>query len=126
MTRWGIAGTGGIASKMALALQRVEYAQLAAVASRDPAGAAPFGAQVGAPVLPYEQLLSDPTIDIIYIASPHSEHCRPTLPALHAAKHVLVANPTSLTLTPTPAMLHAPATTRPFVWHTTGTHCLAR
>jgi predicted dehydrogenase len=41
------------------------------------------------PVLSFDQALADPNIDLIYVASPHSEHYRMTAAALEAGKHVL-------------------------------------
>jgi predicted dehydrogenase len=45
----------------------------------------------------YEALVNDPQVDIVYVASPHSEHKRMALLAIAAGKHVLVEKPVALT-----------------------------
>lgn len=37
----------------------------------------------------YEELVADPNVDIVYVATPHSHHFKHTLLALNANKHVL-------------------------------------
>lgn len=37
----------------------------------------------------YEELVKDPNVDIIYVATPHSHHYQNTMLALEAGKHVL-------------------------------------
>ncbi len=109
--RWGIVGTGGIAGQMATALTRVPDAELVAVASRTAEGAAAFALQHAVP-RPYtglEPLLADPDVDVVYLASPHSEHCPQALLALGAGKNVLVEKPCSLSLAQTTAMVDAAA-----------------
>jgi predicted dehydrogenase len=64
---------------------------VAAIAARDPARAAAFAKKHGiARVAPsYEALLADPEIDAIFNPLPNSLHCRWTVRALAAGKHVL-------------------------------------
>jgi predicted dehydrogenase len=96
--RWGISSTGTIAADFARALGRVPDAELVAVSSRTADRAAEFAAQHGAP-RSYGSLgamLEDSTVDVVYIASPHSEHCREALLAVEAGKHVLVEKPFGL------------------------------
>lgn len=45
-----------------------------------------------------EELVADPAVDVVYIASPHSEHHAQALVALRAGKHVLVEKPLALSL----------------------------
>jgi predicted dehydrogenase len=89
--RWGIAATGGIASKMAEALQTLDDAEIVAVGSRSQASATTFATKFGIPQAhgSYTELFADPNVDIVYIASPHSHHCDMTVAALDAGKHVL-------------------------------------
>ena len=47
--RWGVLGTGWIAEKFAIALQRNTTQQVYAVGSRSRVGAQAFAARVGAP-----------------------------------------------------------------------------
>jgi predicted dehydrogenase len=96
--RWGISSTGTIAGDFARALGRVPDAQLVAVGSRTQERADAFaqehGAERGYPSL--GAMLDDPDVDVVYIASPHTEHCREALQAVEAGKHVLVEKPFGL------------------------------
>jgi predicted dehydrogenase len=47
----------------------------------------------------HEALVADPQVDIVYVASPHSEHKRLALLAIAAGKHILVEKPVALTAT---------------------------
>jgi predicted dehydrogenase len=93
--RWGIAATGTITGMFAAGLDQLDDADIAAVASRTPARAAEFAAQVGATRAhgSYEDLAADPDVDVVYVASPHSRHEADTLLFLEAGKHVLCEKP---------------------------------
>lgn len=96
--RWGISSTGDIAHSFARALGRVPDAQLVAVGSRTQARADAFAAAHGGirAHSSLEAMLDSTDIDVVYIASPHSEHCRQALQAVAAGKHVLVEKPFGL------------------------------
>jgi len=89
--RWGIAGTGKIASSFAAGLAELEDASLVAVASRSVEGAEAFGARFAAPHrhASYEALAEDPDVDVVYVASPHHRHEADALLYLAAGKPVL-------------------------------------
>lgn len=74
--RWGIIGTGNIASSFARALNSMESTKLAAVASRDMSRSMNFAKQyqIEKAYGSYEELAKDPEIDVVYIGTPHSEH----------------------------------------------------
>lgn len=93
--RFGIIGLGGIAHKFALDLRLVKGASLTAVASRTEEKARDFAHTHGAPnhYGNYEDLLKDPSVDIVYIATPHDSHEEWTLAAMEAGKHVLCEKP---------------------------------
>ena len=95
MIHWGILGPGRIAHKFALGLEAAQGAKLAAVGSRDLARAAAFASQHGAARAygSYAELVADPGIEAIYVASPHSQHASHTLLSLEAGKHVLCEKP---------------------------------
>jgi predicted dehydrogenase len=101
--RWGIVATGGIAAKFAEACKfeekRSGLSTLAAVASRDAAKASEFAKKWGIPVSygSYEALFADPSIDAVYIATPHSSHAELSISALKAGKHVLCEKSVALT-----------------------------
>ncbi|MBW9110908.1 Gfo/Idh/MocA family protein [Microbacterium ureisolvens] len=89
--RWGILGPGGIARAFAGDL-RTAGLDIAAVGSRRRATAEAFAADFGIAHAhgSYEDLVTDPDVDIVYIATPHPMHAANALLALEAGKHVLV------------------------------------
>lgn len=89
--RWGILGAGGIAHKLADAVNEYTASQVLAVASRDQVKAQDFADRVGVPTAygSYEQLVNDPDIDVVYVATPHSHHHEHMMLAIEAGKHVM-------------------------------------
>ena len=89
--RWGILGCGRIAGKFAADLALVEDAELWAVGSRDIAKAEAFRQTYPARHAygSYEDLVADPNLDVIYVASPHAQHHAHTLLCLDNGKSVL-------------------------------------
>lgn len=97
--RWGILGTGMIAEKFARDLPRSRSGTLAAVASRSVEKAEAFLGAVGDSASAfgsYEELVSDPSVDAVYIALPNAFHREWTLAALASGKHVLCEKPLAL------------------------------
>ena len=90
--RWGIIGAGGIASTFALSVREFTRAQLVAVGSRHRDRAERFATAHGIPTthVGYRDLVEDPQVDAVYVATPHSEHREHALLAIRAGKHVLV------------------------------------
>ncbi|MGP7960082.1 Gfo/Idh/MocA family protein [Sanguibacter sp. A247] len=90
--RWGILGAGGIAGSFAAAITGSTRAQLVAVGSRDRVRGERFATAHGIPTthIGYDALVSDDHVDVVYIATPHSEHRDQALLAIEAGKHVLV------------------------------------
>src|SRR5690349_14653367 len=88
---WGIVATGGVARLIADDLRLVENSRLAAVSSRDLARAAAFSAEFGAERAYGEvaALISDPAVDVVYVATPHAQHPPVVRMALEAGKAVL-------------------------------------
>jgi predicted dehydrogenase len=89
--RWGVLGTGGIARTFVRDCGAAGVT-FTAVGSRDAARATAFAAEHGIPAShgTYEELVADPTVDAVYVASPHMFHERDALLAIAAGKHVLV------------------------------------
>ena len=87
----GIIGAGGIARTRAETIGPMKNVEAAAIAARDIGRARDFAAAYGFRKAygSYEELLADPEVELVYIAVPHSHHCRWTLKALEAGKHVL-------------------------------------
>jgi predicted dehydrogenase len=100
IVRWGILGAAKFAREhMGPAIHAARGAALVALATSDPARAAPFAAF--APGLrvhgDYDALLADPGIDAVYIPLPNHLHVEWTLKALAAGKHVLTEKPLAMT-----------------------------
>lgn len=90
--RVGIIGAGWIADKMAEALAPKQGAEVYAIASRDLAKAQAFASERNIPVAygSYEELVEDPNVDLVYVATPHSHHYPHTRLALEHGKPCLV------------------------------------
>jgi predicted dehydrogenase len=90
--RWGILGPGNIAHAFATALREGTRQEVVAVGSRSAQRAHDFADEFGVPTAygTYEELVADPDVDVVYVASPHSEHRDHALLALEAGKAVLV------------------------------------
>jgi len=93
--RWGIIGTGGIASAFTGDLALLPDALAVAVGSRSQASADAFGDRFGIErrYATYEQLVSDPDVDAVYVATPHPGHRDAAMLAINAGKAVLVEKP---------------------------------
>jgi predicted dehydrogenase len=93
--RWGIIGTGLIASTFAADLELTGSGTAVAVGSRREGSADAFGDRFGIPNrhVGYEALVADPEVDVVYVATPHPMHHEDALLALRAGKHVLVEKP---------------------------------
>ncbi len=95
---WGILGLGKIAHKFAQDLIMAPEAKLLAAGSRSADKAAAFARDFGEvrAYSSYEDLVNDPDLDIIYIATPHALHFENTMMCLHAGKSVLCEKPIAL------------------------------
>jgi predicted dehydrogenase len=82
-------------SLFAEAIQMVDGAELHGVASRGRACADSFAARCGAgrAYRSYEELLQDPAVDIVYVATRNEYHRQDSLAAIHAGKAVLCEKP---------------------------------
>jgi predicted dehydrogenase len=92
---WGILGAGRIAGRFASEARLVPGARLVAVGARSAERAAAFAAQNGIARAygSYADLVADPDVDAIYVATLHPWHCEHTLLALDAGKAVLCEKP---------------------------------
>ena len=91
--RWGILAPGGIAHSFARALRARAPARRSSRWRRAaPSGrrTSPTSSGSSAAHGSYEELVADPEVDAVYVASPHSEHRDHALLALEAGKPVLV------------------------------------
>lgn len=88
---WAILGCGRIAKTFASDLKLLENANLYATASRSLEKAENFGREFGFEKSygSYEEMVADPKVDIVYIATPHSHHLAHSLLCLNQKKAVL-------------------------------------
>ena len=91
-------GTGWIADRFVASLQHHSSQQIAAVGSRRQDTAAEFARRFGIPRAhgSYEELVADPDVDVVYIATPHNAHLDGAVLALQAGKHTLVEKPLAM------------------------------
>lgn len=94
-TRWGIVGTGRMASRFASDLPTVNGAVAAGVVSRDGERGKGFAERHGVQgVFPNLQaLVADPAVDVVYVATPHFRHLEDVKTCLEAGKPVLCERP---------------------------------
>jgi predicted dehydrogenase len=97
--RWGIISTGGIARTFANDLQYTDSGVAVAVGSRTIESANTFGDRfdVAHRYGSYEELVNDPDVDAVYVATPHPMHFENAKLALEAGKPVLVEKAFTMT-----------------------------
>jgi predicted dehydrogenase len=96
---WGIVGPGWIAGEFADAVRLHTAQRIVAVASRSIDRATAFAAEHGIETAlgSVDELLARPDVDVVYIATPQSDHAATALAAIAAGKHVLVEKPFTVT-----------------------------
>ena len=96
--RWGVLGTGWIASRFVASLQASTTQRVVAVGSRTQASADAFAAtfSIERAFRRASDLVEDPDVDVVYVATPHHLHREGALLAIEAGKHVLVEKPIGL------------------------------
>ena len=92
MFRIGIIGAGWIARKMCRAISPFTDMEIYAIASRTMEKAEAFAAELNISKAygSYEDMVCDPAVDLVYIATPHSHHYDHAMLALEHGKPVLV------------------------------------
>jgi len=96
VVRWGVVGTGGIASSFVEDLSLLDDdAEVVAVGSRSQESADEFArAHLIERAHPtYNALVTDPDVDVVYVSPVHPAHHDPALRAIEAGKAVLVEKP---------------------------------
>jgi len=97
--RWGILSTAKIGvTKVIPAMQRSEWCEITAIASRDLSKAKAAAAELNIPNAygSYEELLADNSIEAIYNPLPNNLHVPWTVKTAEAGKHVLCEKPIAL------------------------------
>lgn len=99
MITFAILGAGGIAGQFARAVEMTKGATIGAVASRSVERAEAFSKLYNIPKAygSYEEMLAQPDIDVVYIATTHNFHYENIVECLNAGKHVLCEKPMVLT-----------------------------
>ena len=107
--RWGVLGPGEIAGDFVSTLHANTDQRVHAVASRSGERAQRFATAHGVPhhYDSYDQLVADPSIDIVYISSINSEHRVLAELAISAGKHVLIEKPIGVDADDAMAIAHA-------------------
>ncbi len=97
--RWGLIGCGDIASKrVAPAMRDLDGHSIMAVARNDSSRAAEFARRFGAgrAYATAQEVIDDPEVNAVYLATPVDLHLPHTLMAAAAGKHVLCEKPMAL------------------------------
>ncbi len=97
---WGIVSTAGIAGEAVVPVLPAIGGELVGVSSRDRGRAEAFAAEHGAQLATdsLDELLAEPRIEIVYIATPNGQHAEQVRAAAAAGKHVLCEKPLATSL----------------------------
>jgi phthalate 4,5-cis-dihydrodiol dehydrogenase len=94
----GIVGAGHFGANHARALAAIDRVHITAACRNDDAGLRAFVAEFGGtPYLNWRDLLADPAVDIVLVATPHHLHREITVAALGMGRHVLLEKPMAAT-----------------------------
>jgi predicted dehydrogenase len=98
--RWAVASTGRMAAKFVQDVRHLEDVEFAAVGSRSLATAQAFAETHGIARAHgrYADLIADPDIDVLYIATPHPQHYGLAMAAIERGIAVLVEKPFTVSL----------------------------
>ncbi|MFI8631453.1 Gfo/Idh/MocA family protein [Microbacterium sp. NPDC077663] len=106
--RWGVIGTG-IADRFVHAIDAHTGQRAVAVTARDAERTRAFAATHGIERVhaSVADLVADPHVDVVYVATPHPLHREQALTAIAAGKHVLIEKPIALTAAEATEILRA-------------------
>jgi predicted dehydrogenase len=115
--RWGILGPGRIADIACTCIKQGSRQDIHAVASRNPQRASEFAARFDIPVSygSYQELLNDPAVDAVYIATTNNAHHAHALMAITAGKNVVVEKTFALNQREAQEMVDAAAAAGVFI-----------
>ena len=124
--RWGILGAGRIADKFCTALVSTPRAILYAVASRNTISGKPFSEKFSSVKFydNYLDLVSDPNVDIVYIATPHIFHYEQVKLCLEHNKPVLCEKPIGVSFLQTQKMIELAIEKKLFLMEGMWTACM--
>jgi xylose dehydrogenase (NAD/NADP) len=107
--RWGILGAAAIARRAVVPAIRSAGDEVVAVGSRRPQVAEALAEDLGAGAVyaSYDAVLQDSRVEAVYISLPNDLHCRWTIAAARAGKHVLCEKPLALDAAQARSMVNA-------------------
>lgn len=98
MLKAAIYGLGRWGNRLTDAVRASSEIRIVKGVSRDPARHAEYAAKYGIPVVAsYDEVLADPQVDAVVLATPHSMHHAQIVQAARAGKHIYVEKPFTLT-----------------------------
>ncbi|WP_114559317.1 Gfo/Idh/MocA family protein [Desertihabitans aurantiacus] len=100
-------GCGNIAGQYLASLQRLPGLRLVAVCDAVPAAAERVSAETGVPARPVEDVLADPSVEVVLNLTIPAAHAPVTIAALEAGKHVYLEKPFATSLADADAMVAA-------------------
>jgi len=126
--RWGLIGAGGIAGAFARDLRLLPDHQVLAIGSRAQATADAFADEhaVERRYASYADLVADPDIDAVYVATPHPGHHDAAMLAIEAGKAVLVEKPFTMDAAQARSLVEAARTRGTFLMEAMWTRHLPR
>ncbi|NPV07809.1 MAG: Gfo/Idh/MocA family oxidoreductase [Anaerolineae bacterium] len=107
---WGVLGAGGIADRRMIpeGIMASDICRLVMVMDTAPERAEAVGQKYGVPyTTQLEEVLGNPAVDVVYVATPTFAHKDQAIAAAKAGKHVLVEKPLGLSLSEGRAILDA-------------------
>ena len=106
---FAILGAGMIADyyRQAIAANAEKGARLVAIGHHNPSRFAEISQRFGVPCRSAEDVLADPAVDAVCIATPSGEHAAQAIAGAKAGKHVLVEKPMALSLADADAIIAA-------------------
>lgn len=115
--RWGILGTGSIATNFTTALKSLDDCVVGAVASRSLNRAEKFAKdfRIEKAYEGYEALIKAPDIDVVYIGLPHTEHKEMAKLCLENRKAVLCEKPITINSKDTAELIEIAAENKVFL-----------
>ena len=115
--RLGVAGLGRAFMLMVPTFDADPRVKLvAAAAPREESRAAFVRDYGGAAYETVDELCADPSVEAIYIATPHQMHIDHVLAAAQAGKHILVEKPLAISMEDAERMVRAIALIPPWIW----------
>jgi predicted dehydrogenase len=107
--RFGVIGTGGIAGDFCEALRESSTCEVVSALGSSAEKSALFASRFRLPraAATLSELLNDPEVDVVYIATPHPSHEAQTLACIEMGKHVLCEKPLTIDAASTERVLEA-------------------